>query len=187
MFFKQIKQKKCRICKKYFQPKNSLQVVCSMGCAIIHAENTKKKRERCELKEGRERLKTYTEWQDEAKAQVQRYARLRDEIRGYGCISCGTLTPRNGRFEGGHYRNSKMYSAIRFNTFNIHRQCHYCNHHLSGNLLEYKRNLTQRLGVDKVEWLEAQTQVRKYTIEELKRIKRIFTKRANKLAKKLGA
>ncbi len=49
-----------------------------------------------------------------------------------------------------------------------------CNRHLGGNYHEYRVGLIERLGIKKVEEIEADNRERKYTEEDLRQIKRIF-------------
>jgi hypothetical protein len=112
-----------------------------------------------------------------AQKEVNQYVRLRDENKS--CISCGM--PPGFRIEAGHYRSSGNNGAIRFNTLNIWSQCHKCNCHLSANLIPYRENLIKRIGLKKVEWLESQTQTRKYTVEYLTKLIKVFRKKNKQL------
>ncbi|MNN29950.1 Bacteriophage Lambda NinG protein [compost metagenome] len=46
-----------------------------------------------------------------------------------------------------------------------------CNRNLSGNAVEYRIRLVQRIGAEKVSWLEGPHQAQRYTIDDLKAIK----------------
>ena len=46
-----------------------------------------------------------------------------------------------------------------------------CNRNLSGNAVEYRIRLVQRIGADRVAWLEGPHQACKHTIDDLKAIK----------------
>ncbi len=50
--------------------------------------------------------------------------------------------------------------------------------HLSGNITNYRIQLIHRIGLDKVEQLEHNNESRTYTIDQLKRIKRVYSKKA---------
>jgi len=69
--------------------------------------------------------------------------------------------------QAGHYKPG-THSITRYDTDNIHGQCSQCNEKKSGNLTEYRPRLIKKIGLAKVEWLEAQNSVRKWTIDELK-------------------
>ena len=90
----------------------------------------------------------------------------------------------NGQWHGSHFRSVGAASAVRFNLWNIHKACSICNHHLSGNIAGYKPRLIQKIGLEKVEWLESQNQVVRHDIEYLKRYKRVMGKRLRMLEKR---
>ncbi|MCQ8140507.1 recombination protein NinG, partial [Vibrio parahaemolyticus] len=46
-----------------------------------------------------------------------------------------------------------------------------CNNHKSGDIVNYRANLVQKLGAEKVEWLEGPHQAKRYTIEDLQAMK----------------
>lgn len=176
---KEPKPKKCKVCGIKFTPWRTTQVVCSTKCATIHTQKAKEKKIAKDTREQKERLKSRQDWLKEAQAAFNRYIRARDA--GRPCISCGRH--HQGQIHAGHFRTVAAASAIRFNTYNVFAQCAPCNNHLSGNLLMYRESLVKKLGVERVEWLMAQTQPRSYDIEYLKRLKRIFNKRARHVEK----
>jgi hypothetical protein len=45
---------------------------------------------------------------------------------------------------------------------------------LSGNLIEYRRGLVAKIGIEKVEWLEGKHESKKYTIDEIIEIKKHY-------------
>ena len=65
---------------------------------------------------------------------------------------------------------------MRFEPLNVHKQCSSCNNHLSGNLIEYRRELIGKIGIDRVEWIEGSHEPLKPTIDDLKEIKKKYTK-----------
>lgn len=84
------------------------------------------------------------------KAQVvfNKFIRLRD--KDLPCISCGSWsTP-----QAGHYMSAGHHSALRFNEDNTSRQCIKCNNFLSGNLINYRKGLVKKIGLERVEFLE---------------------------------
>jgi len=167
--------KKCKAkgCENRFQPRNTLQQVCGPRCAIEYARDQEVKAERKALRERRERLKTRTDWLRDAQREFNRYIRLRDQHRP--CISCGA--PPSGNRNGGstrdagHYRTVGACSALRFDEANVHAQCVACNQHKSGNIVEYRINLRQRIGDEELERLETTNPLRAWSIEEAKSIK----------------
>ena len=97
---------------------------------------------------------------------VNAYVRTRDDKEP--CISCGRY--HEGQYHAGHYRSTGSSPALRFDLANIHKQCMPCNTHLHGNLIPYRVNLIQKIGLAEVERLEGPQEPKKYTIDELKDI-----------------
>jgi len=188
------KPKTCPICSTEYIPRSSLQKVChNYKCAIAFnkqrdaeiAAREQRKRERehsADLKQRREALKTRAEWEKEAQAAFNRYIRMRDMYQE--CISHpGKLISNSNYITGSavdasHYRSRGAASHLRFNVFNVHAACTRCNRQLSGNAVEYRIRLIERIGLERVERLEADNEPRKFDIEYLKRVKSIFTRRA---------
>ncbi|HHF4806158.1 TPA: recombination protein NinG [Haemophilus influenzae] len=164
------KETKCKVCGKAFvKTFSSTQKVCSPECAIkLARDNAKKVQERAEKKKQRERkakLKSRSEWLKEAQAVFNKFIRLRD--KNEPCISCGRY--HQGQYHAGHYRSVGACPELRFCELNVHKQCAPCNDHKSGNIIEYRINLVNKIGADKVAWLERQDhEPKKYTIEDCK-------------------
>ena len=154
-----------------------LQKVCSMPCAIEHSRALNAKKERKEIKEKKAKLKSRAEYLKEAQAVFNKFIRMRDESQP--CISCGRH--HTGQYHAGHYRTVGAAPELRFNETNCHKQCSVCNNHLSGNLLEYRRGLMAKIGIDKVEWLEGKHEAKKYTIEEILEIKKLYQRKIKEI------
>ena len=154
-----------------FYPANSLAKVCSVQCAMEYAKKQtaaeQDKAEKKRLKERKEKLKSRAEWLRDAQAVFNKFIRLRD--KGQPCISCGRY--HEGQWHAGHYRSVGACPELRFCELNVHKQCAPCNDHKSGNIIEYRINLVNKIGADKVAWLERQDhEPKKYTIEDCKAI-----------------
>ena len=67
------------------------------------------------------------------------------------------------------------------NELNCHKQCAPCNNHLSGNLVNYRVNLIEKKGLDKVEWLEGLHEPKKYTVDELWDIEKQYKQKLKEL------
>ncbi|WP_409072269.1 recombination protein NinG, partial [Klebsiella quasipneumoniae] len=136
----------------------------------------------------RESFKTKAQWDKEAQSAFNRYIRIRDE--GKPCVSCGSpLIGKSNYLTGSaidasHYRSRGAASHLKFNVFNVHSACTRCNRQLSGNAVEYRIHLIERIGLDRVERLEADNEPRRFDIPYLQRIKSIFTRRARALEKR---
>jgi hypothetical protein len=176
------KPPKCKVCRQTYTPNRPLQKVCSLSCAIELANETKDRLERSRIRQDRrkakERLKTRADWLREAQAVFNKFIRLRDKYAP--CISCGKH--HNGQYHAGHYRTVGSCPELRFEELNNHKQCAPCNNHLSGNLINYRRNLIIKIGQANVDFLEEPHEPKKYTIEQIKEIKAKYSK----LIKDLG-
>jgi len=84
---------------------------------------------------------------------------------GHGCISCGTKTAF--AWHAGHYRTTAAAPQLRFNPENIWLQCSACNVHKSGNIESYRAALVELIGEEKVQSLESNNEIHRYTREEL--------------------
>jgi hypothetical protein len=180
---KEVKQKTCKACGGKFRPSLSTQKACSVKCALDLAkkpENQAMARKalaqvgRKEIKARKEALKSRSEHMREAQTLFNEFIRLRDA--GQPCISCDSLPNDHdlitgSRWDAGHYRSVGACPELRFEPLNVHRQCVKCNRNLSGNAVEYRIRLVQRIGADRVTWLEGPHQAQRYTIEDLKAVK----------------
>jgi hypothetical protein len=71
--------------------------------------------------------------------------------------------------DAGHFYSVGNYPSVRFDEDNVHSQCVHCNQFLGGNIHEYKRWLTLRIGQERIEALEKRAhESRKYSIPEVK-------------------
>jgi len=131
-----------------------------------------------ETKAIKESLKTASDYTKEAQASFNAYIRIRDKNKP--CIRCGCAqgdTVHGGNFDAGHYRSRGSAGHLRFHLLNCHSQCVRCNRYLSGNVVEYRKGLVGRIGEERVGQLEVDNNPRKFTVEHLKRVKKIFNKR----------
>lgn len=179
------KQKKCKVCGDKYQPANSLQKACSLPCALKYAEQQREKKERKWVREEKQRLKTKREVMPEAQRAFNRFIRERDYEEP--CISCGQYKT-DDRFTGGlwdcgHYRSTGSAPHLRFNEDNAHKQCVLCNRDKSGNAVDYRINLINRIGLERVEALECNNESVKWTKEDLEDIKKHYSREANRLKK----
>ena len=182
MITKPIKKKLCKVCKELYQPIRPLQSVCSPNCAWDHARTVREKAERKETKELKVKLKTKAEWLKEAQAIFNQYIRLRD--KDAPCISCQRF--HTGQYHAGHYKTTGSHPELRFNEFNVHKQCAPCNNHLSGNIINYRLNLVKKIGLDEVEWLEGNHTANKYTIDDIKALKVLYKQKIKALDSNLS-
>lgn len=179
-----MKAKKCKVCKAEFTPQKMGQKVCSGECAISlaisergKAEKVAKVHEKRADKVKRDKLKSRAQWAREAQTAFNSFIRLNDA--DYPCISCGRH--HQGQYHAGHYLSAGARPELRFCELNVHKQCAPCNTHLSGNAVLYRINLIEKIGLAGVEWLEGHHEPKKYTIDDLKQIKREYLDKAKAL------
>jgi len=176
-----MKPKLCRVCKEEFAPFNSLQFACSVPCALEYSRSKReahgrrqqkaaKAKERKRNREARVKLKTRSQWLAEAQQHFNKYIRERDSADP--CISCGRY--HSGQYHAGHYRTTAAAPDLRFSEYNCHKQCAPCNNHKSGNVVDYRIRLIQKIGLDKVEELEGSHPPLKLSIDEIKAIKSTY-------------
>ena len=172
-----MKVRKCAnpACRSEFTPAfSTTQKVCKWQCGLaIKDQNHDKARkaiasqERAEHRQAKEKVKTKGDHAKEAQQAFNEFIRLRDA--DLPCVSCGRH--HDGQYHAGHYRTVRANPELRFELLNVWKQCAPCNNHLSGNLVNYRVSLLQRIGIEKVEWLEGKHEPKRYTIEDLKAIK----------------
>lgn len=107
------------------------------------------------------------------------WIRFRDKDKP--CISSGRYTA--AQFDAGHYRpcGGMGGSILRFDPWNCHKQCSEENQHKSGNLTAYRVNLIERIGLEQVERLENTNGTKKWDVDELKKIRRYYSKQLREL------
>jgi hypothetical protein len=163
-----------------------MQKACSPTCALELARAVRLKAERKEDRVKRERLKPLRKLMAEAQAAFNGFVRQRD--RDQPCICCGrTTTTVDGLgahgWDAGHYRSTGSASHLRFNEDNCHRQLVFCNRHGAGRAVDYRIGLIARIGLARVEALEADNAVRKWTREEILAIKKTYAAKRRELEK----
>ena len=185
-----LKKKKCKArdpdtglrCNNEFDPRAPWQIACSPVCGLnIAAEKKAKqavkdgKKQRQERRAGLIAIKSRADWMREAQAAFNAYARSRALD---SCISCGSKT---GKQNAGHYRSVGSCPELRFEPLNVWMQCEKCNSYLSGNLINYRKNLLKLIGEEKLNWIEGYHPPKKYTIPELQEIIATYRKKLKEL------
>lgn len=137
--------RKCKNCKEVFEKQKPLQFVCSPKCAIEYSsKKQKEKREKqwkARKKEIKESLLTTKDYYKILQSLINKAVRTIDQ--NFTCISCGTT---KGQMHAGHFHSIGAHPKLRFHLLNNFKQCATCNNHLSGNLLEYRKNLFELFG-----------------------------------------
>jgi predicted nucleic acid-binding Zn ribbon protein len=167
-----IRKRKCKACKTPFTPFRSFEAWCSPECGEIIAKDRLAAQTRKIDRQHKQALKTKRDYVKEAQISFNSWVRYRDskEI----CISCGAAfndgVPGGG-MDCGHYRSVGSAPHLRFDTDNAHGQCKKCNRWGAGRAVDYRIGLIARIGLSRVERLESDNSVKKWTIEELQAIR----------------
>ena len=186
-----MKPSTCKVCRCEYVKARPLQKVCSPICALTHSreltEHKKAKeavQDRQQTRQKLDAMQTRPELVKKAQTAFNSFIRARDS--GKLCISCNTRLPSGGvggAFDCGHYRSVGSAPHMRFVEDNAHGQCKKCNMYLSGNHVEYRKGLIERIGSKAVELIEADNTLRKTTREGLEEIAKHYRAEARKMNK----
>ena len=189
--YKRVKPRRCKYCRAEFRPQRPGAKVCSPECAQAIAEKVRGKIERQAEREVKkqtraqiEAIKTLPMLKREAQVAFNKFIRLRDTLAGHPCICCGVPfgdQKYGGAVDCGHYRSVGSAPHLRFNEDNAHAQLKQCNRHGGGRAVDYRIGLIARIGLERVEALETNNVVRKYTASELRAIKALYAAKAKQL------
>lgn len=187
-----MKPRKCKnpACGESFMPTfSTTQKVCGWKCGLAIKDVNQEKAakslaqvERVAHRQAKERVKTRGEHVRETQQAFNEFIRWRDRLSGHRCISSGRALDWSGNaVDAGHYRSVGSAPHMRFNEMNCHAQNKMDNRFLSGNAVDYRIGLIERIGLQAVELLESDQSTRKYTIEDLKEIKAHYRAKAREL------
>ena len=177
--------RRCKVCRKEFDPRLPMQTVCSPSCALSLAKSKRAKEEKREQvkqrkadRERKEAIKTLPQLAKEAEREVNRYVRARDA--NDGCISCDKPATWNGQWHASHFRSVGAAPQLRFNLWNIHKSCSICNNWKSGNISDYTPRILSKIGREKYDFLLSKNSCIKYNREYLRRLKQVFARKAKR-------
>lgn len=180
---------KCTNCKERYKRETMRRYpvgyFCSDYCASQYAISKRRalqtKKMRKDTAERKKALKTRSDYEAEAQQVVNEWVRLRD--KGKPCCSCDKPDDGSHQRHASHYRSVGAASHLRYYTLNIWASCAQCNSSKSGNLIEYRIRLNRSCsGLPNK--LESMNWQRRYEIDYLQRIKKVFRKKI-RLYKKL--
>ena len=145
-----------------------MQKACSPSCAIdlVKAKQAKEYKQETTKKRREFLANDKSHWKKKAAAACHKYIRARD---GDHCISCGEDRSGN-QIHAGHLRTRGAASQLQFHWANVNSQCSRCNLNLSGNLLEYRKNLIKKVGEQMVDYLESNNSVYNWTVEDYREV-----------------
>lgn len=198
------KRKRCSQCRKKLDHESDstrygpIYVYCSFQCQNDHAvamrdrmvakrkeretqglppKKSQNRRSKIEL------MKDRKFWMDKVEKECHLYIVERDAH--LPCISC--QSHEGYQFDAGHFKTRAGFPELRFNTFNIAKQCRRCNSR-SGNLnggkgfgRGYVWGLMDRHGIQRVEYLEAKHKAKHYKVSDLVRLFNWFRYRRNQI------
>lgn len=196
------KKHKCRVCKKEYEKRSSMQIVCSPKCSIEYVNKQNEKKAKNEAKAARKAKMEFNKndlsWQrNRTQASFNRMRVLQEKLwfqeRGLRptCISCGK---ENMDWCCGHYKTRGSYPELALDEKNTFLQCnYYCNKNLSGNIegnkhtRGYKRGLKERfgdvIGQSIIDYLESKHPPKKYTADDYDRMRAQFNAEIRRLSK----
>jgi hypothetical protein len=185
------KPKPCRVCRDPFTPR-PMQTVCGMACAQEYARQKRETAERKAKREStkgdrkrKEELKTLPQLLKEAQREFNRFIRLRDVYQP--CICCDRPMADvgvGGAADAGHYRSVGSAPHLRFNEDNCHSQSKHCNRWGSGRAVDYRLGLIQRIGLARVEALEADQSSPNWTRDDVRAIRDKYRAACKELEKR---
>lgn len=196
-------KRKCKGCGEYFAADEMVKFPAGMFCSKSEAiawalKDSEKAREsrkpkvakdtKEEIKRDRKRLKTLkldlqplSYFHKKAQTAFNAFIRARDA--GKPCISCGKPDDGGHQRHASHYRSVGACSSLRYHEENVWASCSVCNNYLSGNIGNFRIALIQKLGIERVEWLESQLKTRKWTRDEIEAIEAKYKNKLKELQK----
>jgi hypothetical protein len=173
---------RCRNCKEKFEPIKFLQKYCLKDeCLRVFVADVKEKTWQKTKAKAKLDLMTLSDYLKLTQQIFNKYVRLRDN--GKVCISC--QNPINGVKHASHYLSAGGHSIVRFHENNVWTSCYKCNVQLSGNQVEYRKELIKKIGTQQVEWLENNgSKEKKWTKDELKELMQKYKLKCKQLENK---
>lgn len=205
---KPLKPRRCAVCKEIYTPRRiGLKVtkVClNAGCVLDYAQGIRAKEFD---KETRRKKKEFygkdLSWQKEQCQKVFNKLRRLQELKWFAdrgleptCVSCGK--PKGGDIWcNGHLKTVGAQGGLRFDPMNSYLQHNRrCNSDLSGDIYGtktthgYLQGLKNRFGEEEaariIEYCETNTQIVKWTCEELEVMRKEWSKEIRNLEKELA-
>ena len=173
---------RCPQCKGKLDPGQRIHPACIAPWADAQEAKAQRKADkqarmaakvqRAEIAQRKQAIKTLPQLHREAQAAFNAFIRARDS--GKPCICCGlplSAGEVGGAFDCGHYRSVGSAPQLRYHEDNAHGQRKQCNRWGAGRAVDYRLGLIARIGLERVEALEAINAPHKWTREELMAIR----------------
>ncbi|WP_448512122.1 recombination protein NinG [Photorhabdus laumondii] len=188
-------RRKCKICCEWFIPKYPNIYWCNPdhGAELAIRKRNRdrekagrelKKKQQQELAEKKDKLKArrlavkpLSYFRNQAQQAFNAFIRERDKDQP--CISCGRF--HDGQYHAGHYLTIKSHPELRFDEDNVHKQCAPCNNHLSGNIINYKPGLIEKIGQERFDRLTSHRELPKWKREDYILIRNEYRAKLKKL------
>lgn len=196
---RKLRERKCKCgCGVKYRPWSSMQKAATPDCAIrlVAADNAKKQKE-AEIRQKKQTTKERREhkqkvdanrslaWHiDRTRTACHAYIKARDF--GLPCICCGEPLDWFGdpqQVQAGHWRTQAAAGHLRFNPDNIHAQRAYCNGNQAGNQSKMEQGMIARIGLERVEALRNNNEIKNWTREELTELWIYFKAETKRLKK----
>jgi len=188
------KEKACKNCRTRFVPVRPLQNVCGHLCGLERARKLREAAERKAAAEDRKQTRAELDQRKnlrtllaEAQTAVNAFIRWRD--RDQTCICCGQpFEPEKpgGSVDAGHYLARSMAPHARFNEDNIFAQRKNCNRPGGTTRAAFRAGVIARIGLARVEAVEAPAPVHKWTRDEVRGIRDHYRAKLRDLKKRAG-
>ena len=171
---------RCKNCKTKFEPiRFNMKYCLNDECVRVWVEKTKENVWKEKKQKMKQNLETIQDFINMTQVVFNRFIRERDKHEN--CISCGKQI--NGVRHASHYLSAGGHSNVRFHEDNVWVSCYKCNVMLSGNQVEYRKRLIDKIGIERVEWLEEHgVTERRYTKEELREIMLTYKNKIKELS-----
>lgn len=171
---------RCKNCKTKFEPiRFNMKYCLNDECVRVWVESEKAKVWKEKKQKMKQNLETIQDFINMTQVVFNRFIRERDKHEN--CISCGKQI--NGVRHASHYLSAGGHSNVRFHEDNVWVSCYKCNVMLSGNQVEYRKRLIDKIGIERVEWLEEHgVTERRYTKEELREIMLTYKNKIKELS-----
>ncbi|OON35624.1 protein NinG [Izhakiella australiensis] len=185
------KRRRCKICREWFQYRDFRIWWCCPEHGAIYAtqkraaDQEKKRKEEAQQERRNTKIrklavKPLKYFHKQAQTAFNEYIRTRDAADP--CISCGRF--HDGQWHAGHFRTVKASPETRYDEDGCHKQCMPCNHHLSGNIGEYKPRLIEKIGQEAFDRLMGTHELKKWTREELQELAAHYRQKTRELIKR---
>lgn len=152
----------------------------------LKQERTAAKVEKAETRRRKEAQKSLRTLLAEAQTAFNEFIRLRDA--GLPCICCGRpfepMKP-GGSMDAGHFRPRSAAPQIRFNEDNVFGQRKNCNRPGGTTYAKFRAGVLTRIGLERLEAIEANNGVHKWTHDEVRGIRDRYRAKAKQMKKEI--